>query len=105
MTFDTAYLETAHAHCSRNRNELQASEDCGCFYCCETFGPTEVDAWIEEAWNDGEPDAPVDKWTARCPRCDIDSVIGSASGLPVEDPSFLRAMHEYWFERIVDAAN
>jgi hypothetical protein len=34
---------------------------------------------------------------AICPHCSIDAVIGSKSGLPINDPEFLKAMNEYWF--------
>jgi hypothetical protein len=47
-----------------------------------------VESWLSEG--DG---------TAICPICQIDSVIGDASGLPVEDRAFLKSMHELWFER------
>ncbi|WP_245197274.1 hypothetical protein [Labrys sp. LIt4] len=47
--------------------------------------------------------AKIEEWiddsagTALCPECGIDSVIGSASGYPVDDRDFLEAMHELWF--------
>jgi acetone carboxylase gamma subunit len=34
--------------------------------------------------------------TAVCPRCGIDSVIGSAAGYPLTR-EFLSAMEQYWF--------
>lgn len=58
---------------------------CGCFFCEETFSPTEITEWIDKAD------------TALCPKCGINSVIGDASGLPVSGPTFLREMHDYWF--------
>ena len=36
--------------------------------------------------------------TVFCPLCGIDSVLGDAYGLPVEDPTFLKDMHARWFE-------
>jgi len=33
-----------------------------------------------------------------CPRCGIDSVLGSASGFSLSR-DFLNRMHHYWFER------
>jgi hypothetical protein len=36
--------------------------------------------------------------TVFCPLCGMDSVLGDASGLPVEDPAFLKGMHTRWFE-------
>jgi hypothetical protein len=105
MIADAAFLDKAHARCSRHRGELEASETCACFYCCETFAPSQISEWIEDHWKDGAPMEPADNWTAICPHCGIDSVVGSASGLPVNDPTFLQAMHDYWFERKIDASN
>jgi hypothetical protein len=84
-----ADLDSAHGHSSNHRDEVLRSTLCGCFYCKETFPPSEIEEWIDEV--DG-----VDT-TALCPRCGIDSVIGSASGFDLL-PDFLREMHEYWFE-------
>ena len=78
----------AHTHSIRNRDEVLASDTCGCFYCLSTFPPAEVRKWIEEG--DGSA-------TASCPRCGIDSVIGSASEYPVS-ADFLRAMRRHRFE-------
>jgi len=75
----------AHEHSSRHRAELKASDRCGCFYCLAIFAPTEIESWLEEG--DG---------TALCPRCSIDSVIGSASGYPVTR-ELLGRMHSHWF--------
>lgn len=77
-------LIEAHKHSIRNRGELDQSEACGCFYCLSIFSPSEIDIW----WDDDV--------TATCPRCGIDSVIGSASGFAV-DKEFLKAMHDKWF--------
>ena len=74
----------AHKRCTRHRAELKASSLCGCFYCFATFLTAEIMEWTD----DGE--------TACCPKCGIDSVIGSASGYPIRS-EFLRRMHEYWF--------
>lgn len=80
-------LDAAHKHCGRHRAEIESSRVCGCFHCISTFAPSEIEEWCDEG------DA-----TAICPRCDIDAVIGDASGLPV-DAEFLAAMHERWFEQ------
>jgi hypothetical protein len=97
MTYSQDVLIAAHRHSSQNRQELQASTNCGCFYCCEIYA-AEISAWIEDDWNGGPPLQERDKWTARCAKCDIDSVLGDASGLPVSDRQFLIAMHKHWFE-------
>jgi hypothetical protein len=78
----------AHRHSSRHREEVLASEQCGCFYCCTIFRPSEIEDWTDEWEGVGQ--------TALCPRCGIDSVIGSESGYPVT-PEFLAAMKAHWF--------
>ena len=80
-----AAILDAHCHCANHRDEVQRSNVAGCFYCCETFAPTEIDEWID----DGQ--------CARCPRCGIDSVIGDASGFPIADKQFLKEMNGFWF--------
>ncbi len=81
---DEGRLDAAHDHCSLNRVELQNSTLCGCFYCFAIFAPDEISEWI------------VDGRTAVCPKCPVDSVIGSASGFPIT-PEFLHRMHDKWF--------
>ena len=78
-------LAAAHKHCFRNRSELQESEICGCFYCEKMFAPSEIEEWTD----DGDT-------TALCPKCGIDSVIGSSSGFPIV-PAFLKAMNARFF--------
>jgi hypothetical protein len=77
-------IEAAHRHCIQNRQELEASSQCGCFYCFSIFAPVEIKEWIDEGQ------------TAMCPMCPVDSVIGSASGYPIT-PEFLREMHDKYF--------
>jgi hypothetical protein len=76
----------AHSHCSRHKEEIERSSQCGCFYCMETFSPNQIATWHD----DGE--------TAECPKCGIDAVIGSASRYPISN-RFLQRMHRYWFDR------
>ena len=78
----------AHRHSSRHREEVLASESCGCFYCCSIFQPSEIQEWIDEQEGVGQ--------TALCPKCGIDSVIGSESGYPVTI-EFLEGMKVHWF--------
>ena len=77
-------VREAHVHSSKHRIELLASESCGCFYCGGTFRPSEIADWVDSGQ------------TALCPRCGIDSVIGSEAGFPLTK-DFLDQMHEYWF--------
>jgi len=83
-----ANLESAHKHSSGHRDEVLGSDVCGCFYCRATFPPAEIEEWIDE--QEGVCT------TALCPRCAVDSVIGSRSGFALT-PEFLREMHDYWF--------
>jgi hypothetical protein len=55
----------------------------------ERFQPNEITEWCDE-------DSMGAGQTALCPRCGIDSVIGSASGFPLT-PEFLEAMNRRWF--------
>ena len=81
----SADLEIAHKHSIYHRKEILSSELCGCFYCGKTFPPAEIEDWTDEQEGLGT--------TAMCPRCGIDSVVGSASGFPLT-PEFLQQMHE-----------
>ena len=74
----------AHKHSSNHRDELQRSRQCGCFFCLSIYPPGRIEDWTDE------------ETTALCPNCGIDSVIGSASGFPVET-EFLGQMRRIWF--------
>jgi len=78
----------AHKYSSHHREILMKSDSCGCFHCFVTFKPSEIAEWIDEV-NGVET-------TALCPCCGIDSVIGSASGFPIEK-EFLKEMQKHWF--------
>lgn len=84
--YDKNTLERAHDHTIRHHQKIIHSQICGCFYCVDTYPPTLIREWI-----DG-------RQTALCPKCRIDSVIGSASGFPITR-EFLESMHRYWFGR------
>lgn len=77
----------AHKHSTNHRAEIEASKICGCFYCLQTFAPSQIKEWIK---NDAEE-------FAMCPSCGIDSVIGDASGIAITD-DFLKEMNKYWFD-------
>jgi len=82
-------VREAHTHSSQHRREIEASGSCGCFYCCSIYPPLSIEEWVDEDDNDvGQ--------TALCPRCGIDSVIGSQSGFRI-DKAFLEKMKQYWF--------
>lgn len=77
----------AHGHSVHNKEEIENSKFCGCFSCLRIFKPDQITQW-------GYVMPPKD--FAVCPYCEIDSIIGDASGYPVTD-EFLRSMNAYWF--------
>jgi len=74
----------AHKYSSGHREQIQQSDQCGCFYCLHIFQPTTIVRWIDR------------EATAMCPQCDIDSVIGSQSGYQITK-EFLERMKRFWF--------
>ena len=75
----------AHDCCFSNKEQIEKSEKCGCFFCGEIFSPSEITDYL--------PDEPP---TAECPFCFTDSVIGDASGFPITK-DFLKKMKKRWF--------
>ena len=92
----------AHRYSSNHRESLLASDVCGCFYCLSIFSPSEIEDWVDA--RKGETDINESGQTALCPRCRIDSVLGSASGYPITR-DFLQKMNDYWFQRTVPPNN
>jgi len=86
----------AHDFSFAHRSAIETSDLCGCFYCLQIFPPSEIVEWTHE-FEDKRPDeAHPPGVTAICPKCGIDSVIGSASGYPITE-DFLRRMQDHWF--------
>lgn len=83
-------LLDAHDASRCNRAELSRSEVCGCFHCLRIFAPADVHEWCAESDEEGAQD------TAICPHCDIDAVLGSASGHDIT-AELLSRMHDRWF--------
>jgi hypothetical protein len=77
-----AELRKAHDACNHNREVIERSSTCGCFHCLNIFPATEVDHY----WGG----------SAVCPYCDVDAVIGDASGYKIT-PEFLNEMNTVWF--------
>lgn len=92
-------LRQAHAHAFSNHRELLRSDTAGCFYCLSFFNPHEEDLLYigeDELPEDGDrADDPVNG-TALCPRCGIDSVLGSASGYPMTREFFKELHSSRW---------
>jgi hypothetical protein len=91
--FSQKELIEAHKHSALHESEIKGSELCGCFYCLAEFQPATIVDWIDDRdVIEGRTGS-----TALCPICGIDSVIGSASGYPI-DKGFLMAMKRRWFQ-------
>lgn len=83
-------MDVIHAHkfSSHHRDSILKSEKCGCFGCLAIFPPEEIIEWVDENENGvGQ--------TALCPKCGIDSVIGSNDVTDV-NKQFLKSMKEHW---------
>jgi len=102
MSTSPVNLSQAVAHSYYNRAEVMASDRCACFHCFARFLPTEIKYWTDSEdpdygdWGPPEPD--FERYpgkTATCPVCQVDSVIGSASGYDLTD-DFLHALHDHW---------
>lgn len=81
-------LREAHSHSSIHRTAILASPICGCFHCLATYPPSDIADWTDR-----------DR-TALCPRCGIDSVLGSGSGVPITS-EFLGRMKDAYFRPIL----
>lgn len=91
-------LLAAHRHSMNHRAEVEASKQCGCFHCLQTFPSEEITAWT--GWDMDKLDDPEaeNNLTALCPRCGAESVIGDKSGY-VLDMQFLAMMNEAWHRK------
>ena len=83
-------LRKAHKHSCCNKEEVMSSDVCGCFYCLRIFTPNEIEQWIGSEKDDNVT------FTAVCPYCNIDSVIGSKSGFLINE-SLLNSLHKFAF--------
>ena len=83
-----AGVREAHNHASNHRAEVLASARCGCFFCCTTFSPQDIDEWTDDVNGEGQ--------TALCPRCGVDAVLGDQAGYELS-PAFLQHMKSVWF--------
>lgn len=82
---DELQLKLAHDASFRDREQIERSNQCGCFSCCHIFPASEVTDYVS-----------LDEPTSICPYCHIDSVIGDASGYPITE-EFMWKMNKRWF--------
>lgn len=79
---DDSVFEKAKNHSLDNEVEILNSDNCGCYFCRSIFSAREITDWDYE---DGHTQA-------LCPKCGMASVIGDASGFPIEK-EFLKEMN------------
>jgi hypothetical protein len=77
-------LELALEYSFNNRQLLDESDSCACYHCCRLFKPNQIEIWIDGGY------------TAICPFCGIDAVLGSKAGYSFE-PKVLAALKKRWF--------
>lgn len=68
----------------KNKQAIEESQTCGCYYCCETFSKEDITEWTDN------------KQTAICPKCSVDAVLPQSAGIPL-DRETLKKLHDYWF--------
>ncbi|MDH5859176.1 hypothetical protein [Lampropedia aestuarii] len=89
-------LRNAARHSSRNMREILHSQRCGCYYCLRRFKPSKIEDWSDEGPDKESQNAQHQLYTAWCPYCGIDAVIGSAAGYPLTT-EFLTKMRKRSF--------
>ena len=77
-------IKLASQYSKNNKEQIEVSVQAGCYYCLSIFAPKEIYEYCDSGT------------TVLCPKCRIDSVIGSNSGYSI-DLSTLKKLHEYWF--------
>ena len=82
------YYGLARKAAFENWESVMKSDMCGCYYCGSIFPSYKV---TDEDW---VPD--LHGRTVTCPYCFIDSVIGDASGIPIQK-DVLEELYDYWF--------
>ena len=71
----TQQIDEYLAHSANNGTEILRSRQAGCFFCESLFSAKEIHDWDNES----------NSLTAVCPRCGMHSVVGDASGLPLDE--------------------
>lgn len=88
----TRKLEEISGMAFKNRQLLEASEFCGCYYCCKIFKADSITEWVEEKRSGGGG------FTALCPHCGIDSVIPqNTQALSELNTKLLKSLQQKFF--------
>lgn len=86
--YSSEEYEQARQHSIENRQEIKKSKQVLCYYCKRVYTSNEIKDYATDEKDD----------TAICPHCNVDTVIGDASGLPVTCEHFAKHIHWYGFE-------
>lgn len=73
-------LDDAFRFAHDNIKQLERVEDCGCYYCMQSYSVDEIYEFID------------DGTTAICPHCGMDAVIPGMA-----NKFFLQKAHDYYF--------
>lgn len=76
---------TLHKLSINNKRIIEVSKNCGCFHCLKIFNSSEIKKWVIDSKD----------YTAICPYCGIDSVIGD-SNLKL-NKRMLKEMNTFFF--------
>ena len=77
-------MERLHTYSTHNRELIEASDRCYCFYCKSVMDSRDVKDYIDNGQ------------TALCPKCDIDSIIPDGIEEDVNE-EIIDEMNQYWF--------
>lgn len=86
---DQELCEHFNSNIFRNREAIETSENCACFYCFSIFPSENIFEYTRDE-------------IAICPYCQVDSIIGDGSVLDFNNDEFkgiLYDMKEYFFDR------
>jgi hypothetical protein len=87
-------LLDAHEFSRYNKEWVEKSKYCGCFYCLTVVPSNSIKEYIDEGLSDKKESSTVK--TALCPKCRIDSLIPDVAGYDLSK-QFLEEMHDFWF--------
>ena len=91
-----AQIKDAWMHLRKNWGEVRRSANCICIQCGHRFGANEIGEWLNKKPKGykSESQPTNDESEPCCPHCRMDYVLGDASGFPVDDEEFFKAMRE-----------
>jgi len=97
MTEERTIVEKAYSHCLNNKQEIVESSICGCFNCETIFKGGDV-------FRTPEGITVTEDDTVICPKCSVDSIIGSASGFDI-NPFLLSVLHQAYIDSKISIEN